>query len=194
MRYYKFKRLNLYIMPNQKSTPKEEATIADIYEFTPDPKNANKGTQRGLKLLQESLSSLGVGRSILLDRNKKIIAGNKTAESAASLGITRALVIPTDGKKLVAVQRTDLDLTKDLEARRLALLDNRVGEMDLSWDAERLIEDKPQAEGLWTEEEWTQIESQAIAQAISTPGQADPEKGMVTCPCCGERFNRYGAH
>jgi DNA modification methylase len=40
------------------------------------------------------------------------------------------------------VQRDDLDLNDPTgEARRLAYLDNRVAELDLSWDAERIAED-----------------------------------------------------
>lgn len=41
----------------------------------------------------------------------------------------------TDGRVLVVVQRTDLDLKKDAPARALAIADNRVAELDLNWDS-----------------------------------------------------------
>jgi DNA modification methylase len=43
------------------------------------------------------------------------------------------IVVPTDGSKLVVVQRTDLDLN-DKKARQLAVADNRAAELGLDWD------------------------------------------------------------
>ena len=43
-----------------------------------DSRNANKGTERGLALLDKSLRQYGAGRSILVDKNGRVIAGNKT--------------------------------------------------------------------------------------------------------------------
>lgn len=114
--------------------------IRKINTLTPDDKNANRGTERGVGLLENSLRNYGAGRSVLLDRNGKIIAGNKTVESAASLGFSDIIVVPTDGKTLVAVQRTDLDMDRDPRARELAIADNRVAEVDLEWDPETLAE------------------------------------------------------
>ncbi|HOU22680.1 MAG TPA: hypothetical protein PLN42_00345 [Anaerolineae bacterium] len=37
-------------------------------------------------MLDKSLQELGAGRSILVDRNGRIIAGNKTHEAAAGAG------------------------------------------------------------------------------------------------------------
>jgi len=39
--------------------------------------NANRGTERGTSALESSLELYGAGRSILLDKNGIIIAGNK---------------------------------------------------------------------------------------------------------------------
>ncbi|MHC4361440.1 MAG: ParB N-terminal domain-containing protein, partial [Planctomycetota bacterium] len=73
-----------------------------IEELTPDRRNANKGTQPGLRALDKSLRELGAGRSILVDKNGEIIAGNKTTERAADIGIEDVIIVPTDGTKLVA--------------------------------------------------------------------------------------------
>lgn len=83
---------------------------ARISDLTPDHANANKGTERGRYALEASLRQYGAGRSILLDKNGRIIAGNKTAEVAADVGLDDVLIVQTDGKQIVAVQRTDLDI------------------------------------------------------------------------------------
>ena len=105
-----------------------------------DKRNANKGTKRGRALLEKSLREYGTGRSVLLDRNGNVIAGNKTVDAASKLGITDVIVVPTDGTQIVAVQRTDLDIDSPV-GRGLAYADNRVGELDLAWDASMLLED-----------------------------------------------------
>jgi site-specific DNA-methyltransferase (adenine-specific) len=108
-----------------------------LSDLTPDARNANKGTVRGSAMIRASLRDYGAGRSILLDKNGAIIAGNKTVENAGALGHKDVLIVQTDGTQLVAVQRTDLDL-KDSRARQLAIADNRSGEVSLEWDAEML--------------------------------------------------------
>lgn len=112
-----------------------------ISDLTPDPHNANAGSKRGLELLEHSLSQYGAGRSILLDKQGRVIAGNKTLEEWQAMGFDEVLVIPSDGSVLVAVQRDDLDLLEDAKARMLAYADNRVAEIDLSWNPEQLATD-----------------------------------------------------
>jgi DNA modification methylase len=107
----------------------------------PDEHNANKGTKRGKDLLKQSLKELGGGRSILLDKDGNIIAGNKTFEAAQESGI-KVRIVEAGRDELVAIQRTDLDLDDPTgEARRLAYMDNRVSELDLNWDVEQLAQD-----------------------------------------------------
>ena len=49
---------------------------ASIDSLIPDNKNFNKGTEFGEHLMDESLRKFGLGRSILIDKNNRIIAGN----------------------------------------------------------------------------------------------------------------------
>ncbi len=110
-------------------------------DLTFDDHNANKGTDRGRELLEQSVTELGAGRSILSDRKGKIIAGNKTLAAAQKAGL-KIRIVPTKRDELVVVQREDLDLDDSAgEARRLAYLDNRVAELDLEWDAAQLAAD-----------------------------------------------------
>jgi hypothetical protein len=109
-----------------------------LSDLTQDPKNANKGTFRGRCAVERSLADLGAGRSIVTDKNGVILAGNKTAAAAQSVGIDEdVIVVQTDGTKLVVVQRTDLD-ANDAKAKKLAVADNRAAEVGLEWDPEVL--------------------------------------------------------
>lgn len=119
----------------------ERKRIADL---TPDPSNANIGTERGLSMLDDSLSMVGIGRGIVTDKNGVIIGGNKTTERAVDNGFEDAILVHTTGKELVVTVRDDLDLMSDdpnNAARRLAYLDNRVSAVDLQWSAEQLLAD-----------------------------------------------------
>lgn len=135
----------------------EERKLTD---FTPDARNANKGTERGAKLLDKSLRQYGAGRSILVDKHGRIIAGNKTQEAAVAIGLDDAVVVKTRGDRLVVVQREDLDLDTDKAARELAYADNRASEVSLAWDAEQLLADM--AAGVDLDGLFTQVELDAL--------------------------------
>lgn len=112
-----------------------------IWTLTPDSKNLNIGRKKGQQLLNKSFKKYGAGRSILLDKNNQIIAGNKSWEAARKAGIENVVVVPTDGKTLIAVQRTDIDINTP-EGRNLALADNATASLNLKWDKDRLNEFK----------------------------------------------------
>lgn len=107
--------------------------VIDINELTQDQHNFNKGTAKGKKLMNKSLKELGAGRSILIDKNGNIIAGNKTQKAAIEAGIKKVRVIETTGDELVAVKRTDIDINTK-KGRELALADNAASRLNLEWD------------------------------------------------------------
>jgi hypothetical protein len=124
-----------------------------------DERNANKGTVRGLGMVERSLQQYGAGRSILVDRHGVAIAGNKTLETAERLGIP-VHVIESDGRTLYAIQRTDLDLATDNAAKELGIADNRSSELGLDWDVDVLAsfqEDGIDLEQFWFPEELDRI-------------------------------------
>ena len=115
-------------------------TDKTLKSLIPDHANANRGTKRGRAALESSLRKYGAGRSVLIDRNGRIIAGNKTVEAAGKVGIDNVIIVPTDGKQIVAVQRMDLDIDS-AEGRELAYADNRVGEISLDWNPAQMLAD-----------------------------------------------------
>ncbi len=115
------------------SKPENKIEVVSLEAFTPDENNANKGRERGLRILDDSLRELGAGRSILVDKHGVILAGNKTQERAVDIGLTDAIVVHTDGKQLVVVQRDDLDAT-ELDGIQMAIQDNLASDKGLDWD------------------------------------------------------------
>lgn len=111
----------------------KQTEMVDIRDIIPDDHNFNKGTEKGREMIEKSFRELGAGRSILLDRNGNIIAGNKSQQAAIAAGIKRVRVIETTGDELVAVKRTDVDIDSK-EGREMALLDNLTTQVNLTWD------------------------------------------------------------
>jgi hypothetical protein len=104
-----------------------------IDSFTPDAHNFNKGNAAGAKYIDKSFAELGAGRSILVDKNDNIIAGNKSHDAAIKNGIKNVIVVETDGTQLVAVKRTDVSIDS-AKGRALAYADNRAAQINLTWD------------------------------------------------------------
>ncbi len=117
-----------------------------IKDLVPDDANFNTGNEFGNSLIDKSLSKFGAGRSILIDKNNRIIAGNKTIENAAANGFNDVVVVETTGDQIVAVKRTDIDLNTK-KGREMALADNATAKANISWDAQALTDwDMPTAE------------------------------------------------
>lgn len=110
----------------------KKAKISDL-KF--DNHNINKGSEFGNSLLEKSLREVGAGRSVLLDKNGILIAGNKTVEKAGELGFEDVLIVPTNGKTIIAVQRTDIDINSP-EGAKMKILDNTVSKHNYVEDAE----------------------------------------------------------
>jgi hypothetical protein len=116
-----------------------------ISELKPDDKNFNKGTEFGNSLIEKSLRNYGAGRSILLDKNNRIIAGNKTVENAAQIGFENVIVVETTGNDIVAVKRTDIDIDSKA-GRELAFADNATSKANLDWDENLLFDEFEQTQ------------------------------------------------
>ena len=69
----------------------EQLKQGKVHDLIQDDRNLNKGTERGQQLIEKSLRQFGAGRSILVDKNNRIIAGNKTHANAEAAGIDDAV-------------------------------------------------------------------------------------------------------
>lgn len=176
--------------------PDPKAKQVKLTDFIPDPNNANKGTERGRGMLERSLTDLGAGRSIVSDKNGVILAGNKTLETAVESGFENAIVVETDGTKLVVVKRVDLDLATDEKAKKLAIADNRVSEVDLNFDSSILTELSEQIDlsDMFTDAELNDLADRASKMNEDDRNGEGKGKGRgakeiyCECPECGHRF------
>ena len=110
-------------------------TTIDKLKF--DKKNANKHTERENRLLDKSLSKLGFGRSVLLDKDDNIIAGNGVTEKAGELGFNKVRIIETDGTEIIAVKRKDISINSK-KGRELAIADNQTAKVGIEFDSDML--------------------------------------------------------
>ena len=108
--------------------------MTSINDLKQDHKNARKRTNQSAELIQESLKRYGAARSIVIDEDNRILAGNGTIEGAKAAGIKNVRIIETDGDEIIAVKRTGLS---EHDKVGLALADNRTSDLS-DWDAEML--------------------------------------------------------
>lgn len=111
--------------------------VIDIEELIQDDHNFNKGTDKGKELIEKSFRELGAGRSVLVDKDNRLIGGNKAQIGALAAGIKKARIVESDGTELIVVKRTDISLDTE-KGRKMALADNATQEANLSWDKEEL--------------------------------------------------------
>ena len=104
-------------------------------KITFDKRNYRKHSEKNKKRIRKSLTECGAGRSVLVDKDGCLIAGNGVYEQAQALKIPTR-VIETDGTELVVVKRTDL-ATDDQKRKRLALADNATSD-HVEWDFDNI--------------------------------------------------------
>jgi site-specific DNA-methyltransferase (adenine-specific) len=114
-----------------------------LNEYLDDPQNANKGSERGAQMIEDSLEAVGAGRSLVADGGDYLVAGNKTRAAAERLGITEVIEIETEGEAIIVHKRKDWDLLSDTDkrARLGAYMDNFTAIRSISFDAQQIAAD-----------------------------------------------------
>lgn len=158
-----------------------EIKKAKVSDLVFDDKNFNKHTEFGMSLLEKSLRNNGAGRSILIDKNNRIIGGNGVVEVAGQIGLDDVQIVESDGTKIIAVKRTDIDLDTK-QGREMALADNATASADLQWDFNNLANTLDELD--IDAEEWgvflpTDIDPDDFFDNVATAGNKDNE-GKIT--------------
>ena len=113
---------------------KPETITLDKLTF--DPANVRRHPERNKATIAASLRRFGAARSIVVDGNNVVRAGNGTLEGAVEAGIAKAVVVDVKGDELVVVRRKDWTPS---EATAYAIADNRAAEL-AEWDDTGLAE------------------------------------------------------
>jgi DNA modification methylase len=179
-------------MPKNAGAANTADENGDLSALTPDPRNARSHSDRNLELIASSLLEVGAARSIVVDEDGVVLAGNATVSAAQQAGIAKVRVIDADGTELVAVRRSNL--TPE-QKRRLALLDNRTAEL-ATWDTEVLasLAEDTDLSGLWEPDELAAllVTEAAPAQLLGDPDAIpDSPDDPITKP--GDLW-QLGAH
>lgn len=154
---------------NEVASQAGDKMFASLADLTPDPANARKHNPRNVGMLVDSLHQVGAARSIVVDENGVVLAGNATIEAAAEAGIHRVKAVEADGSEIVAVVRRGL--SKE-QKTKLALYDNRVAEL-AEWNPEILAEltETKELEGMFSDKELAEI----LTQTGIEPKDAEPQ-------------------
>jgi DNA modification methylase len=141
--------------------------VTSIKDLKSDHKNARKRTDRSASLIAESLKRYGAARSIVIDEDGRILAGNGTVEGAKKAGITNVRIIEAEGDELIAVRRAGLS---EDEKVGLALADNRSSDLS-EWDHEMLRQLSEEHDlAPWFEDD------ELLAEVLDTvEGNTDPD-------------------
>lgn len=111
--------------------------ITHIGQLKPDQRNPRRHNQRNLSVITDSLQQVGFARSIVIDEDGTILAGNGVTEAAAIAGIEKVVEVEADGETIVAVRRRGLS---EEQKTKLKYYDNRSGEL-AEWDPLVIVSD-----------------------------------------------------
>ncbi len=131
--------------------------MVDIAALTPDPKNANRHTERGSWMLEDVVGKYGSREAGTLDKNNCIVGGHLRAEVYERLKMREIQIVDADPNVPVFLRFGDLDNddpTNDAHAIGLAL--NRVPQISIDLDPDILAElsgDGVPIEDMFTERE-----------------------------------------
>ena len=141
-----------------KEKKQGEATVADLRQ---DERNYRKHSEENKKRIKKSIDECGLGRSVVVDADGVLVAGNGVQSVLPE--DTPIRIVETDGTELVVVKRTDLH-EGDERRKKLALADNATSD-NVEWDFDAMAADG------WDEEavaefgvEWTEDEEEGKQQ------------------------------
>lgn len=109
----------------------------ELRDIKYDKKNYRKHSDKNKALIRKSIEETGFGRSVVIDSENELIAGNGVVSQLPK--DTKIKVVETDGSELVVVKRIDLK-TEDKKRKELARNDNATSDK-VEWDNDTLIAD-----------------------------------------------------
>jgi hypothetical protein len=103
-----------------------KAETVTVDELSPDPANLRERDDRAKKTMTGSLKRFGPARSIVVDGQNNIRAGNGTVEAFEDAGFKEILIVDPEPGQLVAVRKKEWS---DAEAIAYAIADNRTTDL-----------------------------------------------------------------
>jgi hypothetical protein len=145
-------------------------------------------------MMEQSIREYGFGDSMTVDRDGVVISGGQRLETLADIQMDDPIIVQSDGTRPIIHQRIDLTID-DPKARALAIAQNRVGQVNLDWDAATLkaLSDESLVDldkfffpnelvDLFTEEVAAAQQADAGAEHLHDSG-SKPEKYNIVVEC-----------
>lgn len=173
-----------------------------ISNLNTDPRNPRKRTVVSSSIIEKSLEQFGACRSIVIDENGTVRAGNGTLTEAEKLGIEKIIIVEATGSELVAVKRSGLS---EEQWKQYTIADNTASDFSF-WDREVLseISDIVDLSDFFPEDKLNEIigrfeENQevdssgdeGIKENTGHTKEINPDEFEFShqCPKCGFQFN-----
>lgn len=109
-----------------------KVTRVPLASLVSDPKNARKHDAKNMQAITKSIERFGAGRSLVVDGQNIVRAGNGTLEAAMEAGVSDAIVVDATGNQLVVVRRKDWT---EQDGIAYGLADNKTTDMSTFDDA-----------------------------------------------------------
>ena len=177
--------------------------VVSIDDLIQDDHNFNKGNEQGAQLLERSFRECGAGRSVLIDKDNRLVGGNKAQKGFKAAGKKKVIIVDSDADTLVAVRRKDVSLDS-AEGRKMAYLDNLTTQVNLTWDQTELeavqadvegfdiadfgfdIEDLPQVTFPTGDDVHTNSSNSDNEESDNDEDETDEEKGLFYLKMMGD--------
>lgn len=167
--------------------------IEQLTDLAPDPENTRSHSTENIGMIETALADVGAARSIVIDEDGVVLAGNATIDAATRSGLRKVQVVDADGDTIIAVRRTGL--TSE-QKKRLAIYDNRAAEL-ATWNPDvlaGLAANDTAIRELFSDEEWGKITLVAPADAIPDVEFKEYDESVendveyLECPSCGHKW------
>lgn len=167
-------------MEEQNKVNIEVVSVDDLIQ---DDHNFNKGTEQGQQLIERSFRECGAGRSVFIDKDNRLVGGNKAQKGFKAAGKKRVVIVDSDPDTLVAVRRKDVSLDS-AEGRRMALLDNLTTQVNLAWDPSEIEAVGSEIDGFDPSDYGFDLFDNTSSEEEPLPEEDDFGEGEKTEPVC----------
>lgn len=165
--------------------------LSHIGQLKPDEANPRSHNPRNIGMIVDSLQKVGAARSIVIDEDNVILAGNGVIEAAAQAGIENVRIIEANGSEIIAVRRSGL--TPE-QRTLLKYYDNRTTDTS-TFDPSQIAADLEAGldlSGMFYPEELSAILEQAADDVLPEFKEYDEsvenEVEYIECPNCHHKW------
>jgi hypothetical protein len=172
--------------------------MTHISDLKPDERNARKHNSRNIGMIAESLQMYGPARSIAIDEDNNILAGNGVVEASMQIGIEHVRVYdretghlepePPEGAQYIFATR--LSNLTEREKTLYAIADNRTAEL-AEWNVDVLagLNAEGDLDQFWFPQELAEVLS--TVHDVEFPEYDESVESSVEyleCPECHHRW------